>query len=85
MKDFSLQLHSALHRFVGNTELQVRALHGVRNRRRIWFPGWFAGELDQPVVFVERERDIASSRYGRTSEFVCCCKTRENQHPCHDY
>src|SRR5467141_1414947 len=83
MKDFSLQLHRALHRFVGDAELQVRAFHGVRKGRRVWSPGRLASEFDEPVVFVERKRELTRSRYGRQSDIICgYSKAGENEHPC---
>src|SRR6267143_313094 len=86
MKDFSLQLHRTLNRFVRDAELQVRALHGVRNGRRVRFPGWLARKFDEPVVFVEGKRDVTRSWYGRQSDIICGGrKTGENQHPCQDY
>src|SRR5712692_6312223 len=86
VKNFSLQLHRALHRFVRDAELQVGTLHGVRNRRRVQFPDRLACEFDEPIVFVEGKRDVARSWYGRKRNIVRrCCKTGENQHPSQKY
>src|SRR5260370_17578022 len=86
MKDFSLKLHRPLNRFVGDAELEVRALHGVRNGRRVRLPGRPANEFEEPVVFVEGKRDVTRSWYGRQNDIVCRVgKAGENQHPCQDY
>ena len=81
VKNFSLQLDGALHRFVGDAEFQIGALHRVRDGRRVGFAHRFAREFQEMVVLVKRERDIARSRDGRKRGPVCFGEPGENQNP----
>ncbi len=68
-KNFSLELHCSPHTFILDVQLHFGVFDGVGKRRDVGPLGRFRRESHQPVVFVERQRDIAGIWQGQRRFF----------------
>ena len=55
---------------IRDAEFQIHALHGVWNRRRVRFPHGFARQFEEPIVFVQRQSNVAGRWYRRKGNIV---------------
>src|SRR2546429_492032 len=63
VENLPLQLHAPLDRLGRHVESQVRTLYRIRNRGRLGPSHRLIRQLQQPVVLVQRKRDVAAGRH----------------------
>ena len=79
-ENFPVELHGAPHAVVLDVQLHLGMLDGVGKRREVR-PLWrLRGECHEPVVFVERQRDIAGVGQGQSGFFFGNAHKAKQQH-----